>query len=214
MMRLFSSFDLFFFYVRNFILVFLFFFLTTLTFFKNSLILSFISIRKILEEFFYSLKPKRFNKISILISISTILFIFLFNFFSIFPYRFPYTSQFGLILSFALILWARFILFNFFNNIKGFISHSIPEGTPLFLTVFLFLIELIRNIIRPITLTVRLVANILAGHLLIILLSKLAIFNFIGFLSYLLLNIVEILVSLIQAYIFTTIVILYFSEIN
>lgn len=214
MIRLFSSFDLILFYTRRIIFIFFPLFIFNFTFRKTSNYNFIIIIFYKLEEFFFRLKDKSFNKIRVSIPLVFIFRIMTFNLFSIFPYNFPWTSQFGVVLEFSLILWFRFIIFNLISNMKGFISHLVPEGTPIYLTMLLFLIELVRNFIRPLTLTVRLVANILAGHLLIILLSKIVLFNLRFLPFYILLNTVEIFVALIQSYIFTTIIVLYFSEVH
>lgn len=214
MMSLFSSFDLYFFYL---FLIFVFF-LPILFFSQNFYVrLSFKTryiIISALRRFFLSLKPKNFNKSINVIIFSLFLSICLVNFLSVFSFFFPVSSQFGCVLGLSLIFWLRFIIFSVSWNLSGFFAHSIPEGTPIFLTFFIFLIELIRNLIRPLTLTVRLVANILAGHLLMILLSILVFRIYPLFLRYLILNLVEIFVALIQAYIFCTIISLYFSEIH
>ena len=138
--------------------------------------------------------------------------VFCLNFCSVFPYVFARTAQLGGILFVSLSLWLSANLFKIINSTEYFLSHMIPEGTPLPLVPFLFLIEIIRNLIRPVTLTVRLVANILAGHLLIILTSGLVFSFFLAFPLLLILNAVELAVALIQAYIFTTILALYFFE--
>jgi F-type H+-transporting ATPase subunit a len=94
----------------------------------------------------------------------------------------------------------------------------VPQGTPNVLIPFIILIESIRNIIRPITLTIRLTANIIAGHLLITLLSRLGV-KLINILIPLLLFIQLILlilesaVAIIQSYVFAILVTLYFREI-
>lgn len=213
MIRLFSSFDFFIFYWSFFIMTIIFSLLLNKTFVLssrngNTLILNNLS------SFFYSLKPLQFNKFNLVIGFRVFRLIFGLNFFSVFSYSFPFTSQFGPILLFAVCTCLSLVLFNFFRNFGGFASHFIPEGSPLGLSFFLFLIELVRNLIRPITLAVRLVANILAGHLLIILLSKI-VFIFSPFvLFYYFLNIVEFFVRLIQSYIFCTIITLYLSEIH
>nr|ABY71749.1 secretory protein [Chilobrachys guangxiensis] len=46
-------------------------------------------------------------------------------------------------------------------------AHLVPEGAPLILAPFIVLIERVRHLIRPITLSVRLAANMIAGHLII-----------------------------------------------
>jgi len=89
-------------------------------------------------------------------------------------------------------------------------------GTPFNLIIFIVLIESIRNVIRPLTLAVRLMANITAGHLLITLLrTQLIFFNnsmpLIIFGQTILITL-ELAVSSIQAYVFTILLILYISE--
>jgi len=85
--------------------------------------------------------------------------------------------------------------------------------------MFIVFIELVRNIIRPITLCVRLTANLIAGHLLITLLGNALInLSFVSFLfSFfipLLLTILETAVAFIQAYVFITLVTLYTTEVK
>jgi len=52
------------------------------------------------------------------------------------------------------------------------LAHLVPLGTPGVLIPFIVFIELIRSIIRPLTLAVRLAANMVAGHLLICLVNS------------------------------------------
>lgn len=213
MIRLFSPFDLFYFFknwIRLFLIVFIIIirnYLLTL----NKIVYNFIFIN--LSRFFFSLKIKSFNKNSNLFFIRLFFFLVYINFFSVYSYNFPLSSQVRVIIFFSFSLWLINIIFRVFNFFGKFFSHLIPEGTPMVLTFLLFLIELIRNFIRPITLIVRLVANILAGHLLIILLSQLVFNFFMTYPFYILLSGVEIFVSLIQSYIFTTILVLYYSEV-
>lgn len=94
-----------------------------------------------------------------------------------------------------------------------------PLGTPSYLIPFIAIIETIRLIIRPITLSIRLTANIIAGHLLLSLLGSsgsqiLRINLFIIFIiSQFILIILEIAVSIIQAYVFSILMTLYSREI-
>lgn len=84
---------------------------------------------------------------------------------------------------------------------------------------FMVLIELVRRIIRPLTLAVRLAANIVAGHLLLTLLGNQApnralavILAVLG--SLFLLATLETAVAMIQAYVFSVLRTLYFNEVN
>ena len=83
---------------------------------------------------------------------------------------------------------------------------------------FIVLIESIRNIIRPITLSVRLAANLTAGHLLLILLGESIVNNSILIIitvtmAQFALITLEAAVAVIQAYVFATLSTLYASEV-
>ena len=114
------------------------------------------------------------------------------------------------------------IIFSINYFFEKIIYHLTPRGCPIAISPFMVLIELIRLIIRPITLRVRISANLLAGHLLIHLLNEFSFFlmnlNIINlFLSVfilLILNILEIAVSIIQPYIFCTLINMYLCENN
>lgn len=173
-----------------------------------------ISIKRLIEEFFLRIKSKGFNKIISIILLSSFLILLLLNFSAVLSYNFALTTQLRVLIYLSLSLWVSFILFMVKNSTKRFLSHCIPEGTPIYLVWFLFLIELISNSIRPMTVTVRLLANITAGHLLIILLARLVEKFYPAILAYVLLNIVEIFVALIQSYIYATIIRLYYSEVK
>lgn len=99
------------------------------------------------------------------------------------------------------------------------LAHLVPSGTPTFLISFIVLIEITRNLIRPITLCVRLTANLIAGHLLMTLLGD--ILTSISYLSRiiiivapLILTTLETAVAGIQAYVFITLITIYTTEIK
>jgi F-type H+-transporting ATPase subunit a len=94
----------------------------------------------------------------------------------------------------------------------------VPNGTPGALMPFMVIIETIRNIIRPLTLSIRLIANMVAGHLLITLLgSQTALSaNFILarlIIIQILLLTLETAVTVIQAYVFAVLSTLYSREV-
>lgn len=152
--------------------------------------------------------------------IFVIIFIFIFinNFLGLYPYIFTATSHIAINLSLALPLWISFIVFGWLNHTQHIFTHLVPQGTPIALISFIVIIETIRNVIRPGTLAVRLIANIIAGHLLITLLSNLyssipaAIILIIRRVIFLLLTL-EASVTLIQAYVFSILRVLYSNEV-
>lgn len=99
------------------------------------------------------------------------------------------------------------------------LAHLVPLGTPYVLMPFMVLIESVRNIIRPLTLSVRLAANIVAGHLLLTLLrsqcapARLLLISPL-ILSLILLGVLESAVALIQGYVFRVLRTLYVNEVN
>merc|ERR1712073_261041 len=115
-----------------------------------------------------------------------------------------------------------FIIFNNFIGLfpsiifqyNNLLAHLVPTGTPAFLIPIIVIIETVGNIIRPMTLSIRLAANIVAGHLLLTLLGSQGpilspvnlIFLIIGL--YLLL-LLEVAVACIQSYVFTILSSLY-----
>lgn len=149
-----------------------------------------------------------------------ILFIFILinNVFGLIPYTFTSTAHIAITLSIALTIWLIFIIYGWFNNTNHIFAHLVPLGTPVILMPFIVLIESIRNIIRPITLSVRLAANLTAGHLLLILLGERIVNNrFIIVVSVtaaqFALITLEAAVAVIQAYVFATLSTLYAREV-
>lgn len=133
------------------------------------------------------------------------------------PYIFTSTSHLALTASLALPLWIRLAIYGWLNNTSNVLVHLIPQGTPTLIIPFMVLIETIRNLIRPITLAIRLTANIVAGHLLIVLLNSADPVTPITLIPLLLLAklsllILELAVAFIQAYVFSVLITLYASE--
>lgn len=159
------------------------------------------------------------NKINLLIFISLFIIIILNNFMGIFNYIFTASRHLVVRLSLSLILWIRFIIYGWINYINNIFIHLVPIGTPYILIPFIVLIEIISNIIRPGTLAVRLTANIIAGHLLITLISSTGnnlslILLILILLVQSLLILLELRVRIIQAYVFTILSRLYRIESN
>jgi len=154
------------------------------------------------------------------IKILTITFslIFVINIISLTPFTFTPTAHIIITFPTALSIWLSIIIFGWANNTNKILSHIVPTRTPLALINFIVLIETVSNIIRPITLSIRLSANIVAGHILLNLLRNFALnSNDKIILSYpilIILFILEIAVAFIQAYVFITLIRLYTTEIH
>lgn len=128
------------------------------------------------------------------------------------PYIFRITAHLAYTLTLALPFWLSFILFNLKNSFQSFFAHLVPIGTPILLSHFIVLIESVSQLIRPITLSVRLAANITAGHILITLLRNVIYVLRPARLALLLLVILEVAVAFIQRYVFTLLLVIYLSE--
>nr|WHL46556.1 ATP synthase F0 subunit 6 [Euhampsonia serratifera] len=173
---------------------------------------------KLHNEFKILLKNNYFQG-STFIFISMFTFILFNNFLGLFPYIFTSTSHLTLSLSISLPLWLSFMIYGWINNSQHMFIHMIPQGTPTILMPFMVLIETISNIIRPGTLAVRLTANMIAGHLLMTLLSGTgpSMPNYLIIMLILiqiLLMILESAVAIIQSYVITILSTLYSSEVN
>lgn len=156
---------------------------------------------------------------NLIIFMRLFIFIIINNFLGLFPYIFTASRHLRFCLSISLTIWISIIIFSIINYINDFLSHLTPQGTPVILMPFIVIIESISLIIRPFTLAIRLTANIIAGHLLLSLLgssgqliSNPLIFIII-IISQLILYILEISVSMIQAYVFSILSTLYRREI-
>lgn len=116
----------------------------------------------------------------------------------------------------SLLFWIPIIVCVLTTNFKGFISHILPYGSPVALILFLPLVEIFSQLIRPFTLIIRLRTNLARGHIIIymfsyftLLSSTLAPFIYVV-LSVLL--ILEVCISMLQAYIFVSLLALYVNE--
>ena len=104
-------------------------------------------------------------------------------------------------------------------NTESSLAHFVPLSTPAALIPFIVLIEIISRVIRPFTLSIRLAANIIAGHLLLRLLreritSRGLILLIIALASLLALIVLELAVRVIQGYVFSLLSTLYLNEVN
>jgi len=179
----------------------------------NKLIKSILSFS--LEEDYKS-SMGREKKSIITFILALFMIILLLNVSSIYPHTFSITRQAVPVILVTIPAWLSINLLSFKNDVKSIIVHLVPLGTPTPLINFMVLIEITRNVIRPITLSIRLIANMVAGHLLISLLGNATVaaskLLMLRIPACTLLSMLEVAVSFIQAYVLTTLLVLYVKE--
>nr|BAL70366.1 ATP synthase F0 subunit 6 [Aposthonia japonica] len=159
------------------------------------------------------------NKGIIIIPMSLILMISIQNMSGLFPYLFTTPSHMSMTFNLALPIWLTLMMYGWIKKTNFMFAHLVPHSSPSLLIPFMVIIETTSNLIRPITLSVRLAANLTAGHLILTLIENASSTNTMTPLIALLftqimLFLLETAVAIIQAYVFSILVILYISEIN
>lgn len=149
---------------------------------------------------------------------SIFLFIFMCNALGLTPYSFTSTSQIAVNFALALIAFFTITIYAIIRNgFFGFLHMFLPSGVPILIAPLIFILELISFLIRPITLSVRLFANMVAGHVLLkviagFIISMGIIFGTIPLLFAVAMIGFEFFVAGLQAYIFAILVATYLGE--
>ena len=152
-------------------------------------------------------------------------FIWIMNLFEIIPgVMFPATSKYAFPLGLTLIVWFIYMGLGIKHHGLGYFKNmAVPQGAPWWILPLLAPIELFSNIVvRPFTLSVRLFANMMAGHVLLLVfglgtwylfsLSIGLLYSAASLTVYILVTVLEVLVTFLQAFIFTTLAAYYFSD--
>lgn len=154
---------------------------------------------------------------------SLFMFILFLNFFGMVPYFFTVTSHILITATLALLVFLTVIVYGFYRHGLGFLKLFVPSGVPAALVPMIVLIEVISFLSRPISLSVRLFANMLAGHITLKVFAgfilSLSAFGFVGvigailpFLLTVALTALEILVAFLQAYVFAILTCMYLND--
>ncbi len=154
---------------------------------------------------------------------SLFLFVLFLNFWEIIPFiQFPPTSRFGIPMFLALMVYVLYWYLGFkHQGIKYLTGHLFPAGVPVALYILVTPIELVQILlVRPFSLAVRLLANMMAGHILLTALALLTVYTLenapIIAIGPFLLNVgvtaFELLVGFLQAYIFTLLTAVYIAD--
>ena len=153
-------------------------------------------------------------------------FVWIMNVFSLIPLiQFPATSRFAFPVALSLIVWVTYITIGIKSKgpIGYFKQMAVPEGAPWWILPLLAPVELLSNIfVRPFTLAIRLFANMLAGHLLLLVfglaswylfsLSIGLLFAATSFVLTIILTGLEVLITALQAFIFATLTSFYIAD--
>nr|YP_009171124.1 ATP synthase F0 subunit 6 [Drawida japonica]AIR76349.1 ATP synthase F0 subunit 6 [Drawida japonica] len=151
---------------------------------------------------------------------SVFVIIIMINLMGLFPYMFSTSSHLIFTLTLGFPIWLSLIMSSFLYSPKKSVAHFLPDGAPDWLNPFLVIIETTSVLVRPLTLSFRLAANMSAGHIVLGLVgiytsaawfssySNLIILTSIS-ISYILF---EVAICLIQAYIFCLLLSLYSDD--
>lgn len=148
---------------------------------------------------------------------SLFVFIMLGNLIGLLPYSFTFTSHLAVNFSLALFIFLAITALGFIRHGVRFFGLFFPQGAPIAAAPILIPIEIISYLARPFSLAIRLFANMTAGHIMLKVLATLALASgvVLGILPFLFISAVvafEILVSLLQAYVFTILTCIYLND--
>jgi F-type H+-transporting ATPase subunit a len=144
-------------------------------------------------------------------------FILFANLLGLIPGTYTVTSQIVVTGLMALAVYALSLIVGLMKHGAGFFGILVPPGTPGWLLPLMIPIEIISQLARPISLAVRLFANMTAGHTVLAVLFGMALTLpiFIGWLPFVFtiaINGLEVLIAFIQAYIFTVLTCVYLGD--
>ena len=151
------------------------------------------------------------------------------NLLGMIPYSFTYTSHIIVTMALALLIFFMVLIIGVVKHGPSFFSFLIPPGVPAWLFPLIIPIELISFLVRPVTLSVRLFANMMAGHLMLKVFAgfcvsmlaagvaaDLAPVGFVAATVPMLFNVIligfEFMIALLHAYVFTVLSCIYLKD--
>jgi F-type H+-transporting ATPase subunit a len=154
---------------------------------------------------------------------SLFMFVLFANFVGMLPGAFTVTSHIIVTFALAMLVILTVLVYGFARHGLHFLRLFLPSGVPLVLAPFMFIIELISFMSRPISLSLRLFANMLAGHIalkvfagFVVTLTGLGAFGIAGaalpLAMIVALTAFEFLVAFLQAYVFTVLTCIYLND--
>ena len=159
--------------------IFLFFYLSN----SNNSIINWNSYIIVVKELYFFVlnifRSQVFNKDALKyfpLFFITFIFILFSNLLGLLPFGFTITSHIIQTFALAFSLFLGIFIIGFINFKLGFLNFFVPKGVPTFLIPFLIVIEIISYFIRPFSLSIRLFANMLAGHTLMYIISSFCLY--------------------------------------
>jgi F-type H+-transporting ATPase subunit a len=154
---------------------------------------------------------------------SIFMFILVLNVMGIIPYTFTVTSHIIITVAFALLVFSTVLIYGFWKNGWRFFKLFVPSGIPIYILPLVVFIEVLSFLSRPVSHSVRLFANMLAGHITLKVfggfVAMLGAFGFLGWLGAILplgltiaLTALELLVAFLQAYVFAILTCIYLND--
>jgi F-type H+-transporting ATPase subunit a len=145
------------------------------------------------------------------------MFILFCNLIGLVPYSFTVTSHIIVTFVMAAVVFLGVTVIGFVRHGRHFLSLFVPDGVPIFLLPLIVIIEILSYLTRPISLSVRLFANMMAGH------TMLKVFaGFVVGLGILLgwlplafivaLTALELVIAILQAYVFAILTCIYLND--
>src|ERR1700726_1219576 len=154
---------------------------------------------------------------------SLFMFILVSNLIGIIPYTFTVASHIIVTAAFALLVFFTVLIYGFYKNGLKFFKIFVPSGIPIYILPLVVAIEIISFLSRPIAHSVRLFANMLAGHItlkvfagFVTMLGAMGIVGWFGAVLPLGLTValtaLELLVAFLQAYVFAILTCIYLND--
>ena len=151
------------------------------------------------------------------------MFVLFANVIGLIPYSFTVTSQLIVTACLALLVFFIVVAYGFWKNGLHFLNLFVPKGVPKLILPAIVLIEILTFLSRPVSHSVRLFANMLAGHItlqvfagFVIMLAGAGILGIFGaalpFIMVILLTALELLVAFLQAYVFAILTCIYLND--
>jgi len=148
---------------------------------------------------------------------SLFMFVLFCNMLGMLPYSFTVTSHIIVTFALAAIIFIGVTIIGFVNHGVGYLKLFIPSGVPVVLLPIIVIIEMISYLARPVSLSVRLFANMMAGHTMLKVFGGFVIsLGIIGGwlpLSFTVALIgLEVLIAFLQAYVFAILTCIYLND--